>query len=143
MPFGSTAEAGFTQRPAPPGKARCVPAAEREQRHSLVARLDEPAFAEIQSGVVDLVRGRVPSVCAEEHHVCGLELRGRDEVTLWHLAAHLVRGAAAQHSRKTALAGVRRELVDAPDEPRAVEAAHGVDTEQRLGGRLVPPQTYG
>src|SRR5438094_487673 len=41
-------EAGFAQGPAAPGVARGVPAVEREERHALAARLDEPAVAEVQ-----------------------------------------------------------------------------------------------
>ncbi len=75
---------------------------------------------------------------AEEHDVGGLQLRCGEQVALGHLAAHLVGRAPSQHARKAPLARIRRQLVDAPDEARAVEAAGRRDAEQRLLGRARP-----
>src|SRR5262249_20623406 len=60
---------------------------------------------------------------AEEDHVGGLELRERDPLRRGNLAAHRVRRPTFEDVRELSFVRIRLELVDAPDEARAVEAA--------------------
>ena len=61
--------------------------------------------------------------CAEEDEVAGLELRERDPLCRLDLAAHRVGRAALEGRGERVGAGVGLQLVDAPDEAGAVEAA--------------------
>src|SRR5262249_56545893 len=83
----------------------------------------EPAGDEVDAHMVDLCRLRTPAVRAEEEDVGGLELRECDPLCRLDLAAHGVGRAALQRRPECVRAGVGLELVDAPDEARAVETA--------------------
>src|SRR3954453_15719262 len=137
-PFGSVAElaggdqAGLGQRPPGPRELAPVPAGQRPPRDALAGRVDQPAVAEVDAGVAD--RGRLGARAgrAEEEHVTGRELGEADPLGAPDLAAHLVRRAALDRRGEGRAAGVGLQLVDAPHEAGAVEAAVGLDAEGRL-----------
>src|SRR5690242_8484023 len=104
-------EPGFGERTPSPGEAVAVPTLQRRNRDAVLRRMDEPAVAEVDAGVVDLARLRPLAVRAPEEHVARLELVDRDPLRARHLAAHLERRAAAQRAREAALAGVGLQLV--------------------------------
>src|SRR5204863_627927 len=106
----STGKSGFGERPAAPREPLAVPARELGDRHSVPRRVDEPAVAEVDAGVVDLGRPGTRPVGPEEEHVAGGELRPADAFRGGHFAAHLVRGAAAKSLRQRRAARVTLEL---------------------------------
>ncbi len=144
-PWRGLGETGLGEWPAAPREALCVPV-RREQREldALLGGVDEPAVAEVDAHVVDLGRLRPAAVCAEEDEVAGLELRERDSLRRLDLAAHRVGRAALEGRGERVGAGVGLQLVDAPDEAGAVEAARHLLFRSSNGScvrSLVPPQT--
>src|SRR4029450_11070011 len=109
-----------------------VPAVQREHRHAVPRRVDEPASADVDAGVTHLGRNRLRPAITEEEDVAGHKAPDGDPLRAPDLSAHLVRGAAAERARKLWRARVSGELVDAPDEAGAVETAPGRDAERRL-----------
>ena len=95
--------------------------------------MEDPAGAQVAPGVADLARRRASPGRAEEDDVSRLELREADALRLRHLAAHLVGRASFDRRVERRAAGIGLKLVDAPDEPRAVETAASLDAERRLG----------
>src|SRR5262249_54922997 len=91
-----------------------------------------PAVPEVDRGVVDLRRAGARAARAEEEDVGRREPLGWDASSLCDLAAHLHRRAAVDHLTETGSARVALELVDAPDEARAVRPAARLDSERRL-----------
>src|SRR5438876_3761612 len=118
-----------------PRETHLIPALEWCEGNSVLGRMDEPAVAERNRGMVDLCGFRLGSACAEEEDVAGNEVRCGDPLRLRDLAAHLHRGPSFQRLRELRRARVRMELVDLPDEAGAVEAAARLDAERRLGAR--------
>ena len=82
--------------------------------------------------MVDLPRLRAGAL-PEEEDVARLELRRPDAVAPRHLAAHLHRRAAAERVGEVALPGIRGELVDLPDEARAVEPGAAAGARPDVG----------
>src|SRR5439155_4803453 len=121
------------ERPPCPGEAIAVPALELRQGDAAARGVDEPAAAHVDPGVVDLRRPRVRAVEAEEDDVGRLELREGNPLGARDLPAHSVGRSSAQDVGECALAVVALELVHAPDEAGAVEAATRLDAEGRLG----------
>src|SRR4051812_42688045 len=133
-------KARFREGTAPPGELGAVPAGERGERDAVPGGVDEPAVAQVDAHVADLRRVRARPLVAEEDDVGGLELRECDPPGRRHLAAHLVRRPAAERRGQRARAGIPLELVDAPDEARAVVAAARRHAERRLRAvRLAAP----
>src|SRR5580765_4637357 len=94
--------------------------------------MDEPAASQVNAGVIDLAGLRLRTVNAEEEDVPRGQLLQRDPKLFRHLAAHLHGRAALDDVREVRGAGIRVELVDVPDEARAVEAARSADSERSL-----------
>src|SRR2546423_10537557 len=137
------AETGLGERSPGPCEALPVPPGERRQRHALARRVREPALAGVDPRVVDLGRLRPRPLRAEEDDVAGLELRVRDPLGRRHLAAHRIGRPAAEGLREGGGAGVGLELVDAPDEAGAVEAAPCLDVERALRALARPAPDVG
>src|SRR5262249_23281536 len=131
-------EPGLTQRPPSPGEPLLVPAGELGQSDALVGGLDEPAVADVDAGVEDLRSLRVHTLRAEEDDVRRLQLLEGDPLPARDLDAHRVRRPALDRRGERALVRVLLELVDAPDEARAVVAAARVDSELGLCAVLRP-----
>src|SRR5262245_23777266 len=123
---------GLSERPSRPGEAGRVPTRELGDGDTLAGRLNEPAVSEVDPHVVHLARLGRRAAGTEEEDVRRLELRERDALRPRHLAAHLVRRAPAEHARELSFAGVLLQLVDAPHEAGAVEAAVRLDAERRF-----------
>src|SRR5436190_1552195 len=85
--------------------------------------MNHPAAAEVDPGVAD--RGRLGARAgrAEEEDVAGSELGEADPLRGRDLPAHLVGGASLDRRGERGAAGIGLQLVDPPDEARAVEAA--------------------
>src|SRR2546423_4692746 len=130
---------GLCERPTRPCKSVAVPALELRQGDASARGVQEPAAADVDAGVVDLRRPGARPPEPEEHDVCRLELGEGDPFGTRDLAAHRIRRAPAEHVGEGAFAVVALELVDAPDEPRAVEAASRPDAERGLGALARAP----
>src|SRR5947208_9261821 len=128
-----SAELGFGERPARPGKTLLVPARQRSEGDAVARRVDEPAPAEVDARVVDLRRFRPRAGSSPEQDVGRLQLRERDALCRRHLAAHREGGSALERARERRAAGVGLKLVDAPHESGAVEAPGSLDADRRLG----------
>src|SRR5919109_861975 len=100
--------------------------------------MDHPAVASVDPHVVDRGRTGTAAAASEEEEVARLQLGKSDTARLRHLARHLRRGAPADGGAEALAAWVRLEPVDAPREPRAVEAAARPDAEHRLLGARGP-----
>ena len=83
--------------------------------------------------MVDLSRVRARAAGPEEHDVGRREAGGLDAHALRNLAGHRRGGSAAQDIRQLRGAGIGLDLVDAPDEPGAVESALRLGAVRRLG----------
>src|SRR6185437_3473894 len=112
----SATEAGFGERPARPGEALLVPARELGERHPIPGRVDEPAAAEVDAGVVDLCGLRARAGGAPEEDVSRLQLRKADALGRRYLAAHRKRRSALQRRGEGGAVRVGLKLVDPPDE---------------------------
>src|SRR5207302_4305512 len=106
-------------------------------------RVDEPAVAQVDPGVVDLALLRPRATGPEEEHVGRLELGDRNSLRPRNLAAHLVGRAALDRLGEVPFARIRLELVDAPDEARAIEPARCSDAERRLTSLARPAPDIG
>src|SRR2546429_507283 len=126
-------EARLGEGTATPREALFVPTREGRERHSVCRRVDEPAVAEIDAHVVDLRGLRFRALRPEEEDVGGLEYRDGNAFCDWNLAAHRVGSPTLEHVRERAPVRVLLDLVDAPDESRAVETAVDLPAERRLG----------
>ena len=132
-------EARFAERPAAPREAVGVPAGEGGERRSLAGGVHEPAAS----------RRRCPCASTWEGRELGPRSPKKTRSPGWRFARRMRRFAGNSplmsyvvRPRRTLLeprrAGERVQLVDAPDEARAVEAAAGVTPNERLrelGGR--------
>src|SRR5215218_685335 len=125
-------EAGFGKRTPTPGELLAVPADERSHCDALSRGVDHPDAAEVDPGMPDRRRPGAGAGGAEEEHVAGLQLGEADPPRARHFTAHLVRCPAFDGRRQRCAAGVRLQLVDAPDEAGAVEATGRLDAERRL-----------
>src|SRR3712207_7636487 len=125
------AEARFGERAAGPGERLVVPAVEGDERRPVARGVREPAAPEVDAGMRDLTRRGARSR-PEEEDVARLEPRLVDAARSGDLAGHpggspVPDGRTEPRRPRPAL-----ELVDAPDEARAVEAAARGDAEERL-----------
>src|SRR6266849_2317679 len=127
-------ESGLGEGTTPPREAVFVPTGEGRDGDAVVRRVNEPTVAEVDAHVVYLRGLRRRAVGSEEDDVGGLELLERDALRGGHFSAHRVRRPALEHVREGAPVRVLLDLVDAPDESRAVEAAVDLRPERRVGG---------
>src|SRR3954471_18309119 len=127
-----TGKTGFGQRPPAPREALFVPTGELGQGDAVARGMDEPAVAEVDARVIHLPGLRSWPVGAPEEHVGGLEVRERDAPCGRHLAAHREGRPSLEGGRECGATRIGLELVDAPDEPRAIEAPAGLDAERSL-----------
>src|SRR6266540_5604245 len=104
--------------------------------------MDEPAVAHVDAHVADLGGLRARAM-AEEDDVARLQLGVRDPPGRRDLAAHRVRRPALERVGEPARAGIRLELVDAPDEAGAIEAAGCLMSEWGLGALARPAPDVG
>src|SRR5919197_2134433 len=127
-------EACFGQRAPCPGKGLPIPARERHDGDALAVRMDHPASAQVNPGVIDGGRLRARARRAEEDDVARGELCEADPLRTRHLAAHLVRGPPPDGRVQGGASRIRLQLVPPPDEAGAVETAACLDPEGRFGG---------
>src|SRR3954471_10286238 len=127
-----TGKTGFGERPAAPREALFVPTGELGQGDAVARGMDEPAAAEVDAGAIHLRGLRARPVGAPEEHVGRLEVPERDALCGRHLAAHREGRASLEGGRQCGAARVGLELVDAPDESRAIEAPGCLDAERSL-----------
>src|SRR5439155_10136809 len=120
----------FGEGPSPPGEARRVPIGERHDGYALAGRVNEPAVAEEHADVADLRRRRARSVVAEEDQIGRAQMAAGDPARPGDLAAHLVGRPPDDRRSEPGRACIGPKLVDAPDEPGAVEAAGGANAER-------------
>src|SRR4051812_2570162 len=128
------AEPGFGQGPTRPREALLVPAGELSEGDAVAGGVDEPVVAEVDARVIDVVRLRASAGGAPEENVSRLQTREGNALRRRHFAAHGKGRPALQGGCERALAGVGLELVNAPHEAGAVEAAGRLDAEGRLLG---------
>src|SRR5215207_11636759 len=133
-------EVRFSEGATAPGEAVGVPVLHARERDAVTRRIDQPAPAEVDPGMVDRGGSGATAAATEEHDVAGLEFCERDATRAWDLARHLRRCPAAQRLGKRFGARITVELEDLPDEARAVEAATCCDPKERsrYGARSAP-----
>src|SRR5207302_10356574 len=109
-----------------------VPIGKGREGDAVARGVDQPAVSEVHRDVVDLRRLGPRAAVTEEEEVGRLDARRLDAPAAWNFAGHRRGGAAAEDIRKLRRARIRLDLVYAPGEARAVEAAARLRAEGRV-----------